>query len=103
MIIKNSIVTGGDISGWFNHHWTKIDSWAIGTYFIEVIKNHAINPQIGNMYRTHYAKIRKMLYYLCAINPNERWDCMQALYFLHPNSVVIKRYRQTWLDKYSSL
>jgi hypothetical protein len=100
MIVKNSFIAGGDIIGWFNHYWTKIDSWAIGTYFVDTIKNHAMNPRIGDAYRKHYIKIRKMLYCLCAIDPKERWDCMQALFFLNPNSVVIKRYGQNWLDKH---
>jgi len=99
-LIFNPFIAKGDIIGWFNHYWTKIDSWAIGTYFIDMFKKHSILPQIGRAYQIHHAKLKKLLQNLCAINPNERWDCVQALYYMNPNSIVIKRWGNKWLDKY---
>lgn len=86
-----------DIMEWFNRHWSKIDSWAIGMYIVYMIRRHSI--MLGGVFKTN-PKLKKTLSKLCAINPNERWDCMQALHFLHPNSIIIKRYGQNWLDKH---
>ena len=99
-LILNSFIAKGDIIDWFNHYWTKIDSWAIGTYFVDMFKKHSMLPQIGGAYQIHQVKLKKLLQNLCAINPNERWDCVQALYYMNPNSIVIKRWGHKWLDKY---
>lgn len=99
-LILNPYIAKGDIDKWFNQYWTKIDSWAIGTYFIVMLKKYGILPQIGGAYQIHHSKLKKLLQNLCAINPNERWDCVQALYYMNPNSIVIKRFGYKWLDKY---
>jgi len=100
IILNNSFIAKGDIIGWFNHYWTKIDSWAIGTYFVNMFKKYSMLPQIGEAYHKNQTKVKKLLQGLCAINPNERWDCVQALYYMNPNSIVIKRWGHKWLDKY---
>ena len=99
-LILNPYIAKGDIIGWFNHYWTKIDSWAFGTYFVDIFKKYAMLPQIGGAYQIHHVKLKKLLQYLCAVNPNERWDCVQALYFMNPNSIIIKQWGYKWLDKY---
>jgi hypothetical protein len=99
MCNKNSYVSRGDILGWFYKYWTKIDSWAIGTYFIDMLKVHSITPQIYSQYKAKQAVFKKMLVKLCEINPDQRWDCMQALYYLHPHSIVIRKYGASWLNK----
>ena len=100
LILNNSFIAKGDIIGWFNHYWTKIDSWAFGTYFIDMFKKHGMLPQIGGAYQTHRIKLKKLMEKLCAVNPDERWDCVQALYYMNPNSVVIKRWGNKWLEKH---
>ena len=100
LILNNSFIAKGDIIGWFNHYWTKIDSWAFGTYFIDMFKKHGMLPQIGGAYQTHRIKLKKLMEKLCAVNPDERWDCVQALYYMNPNSVIIKRWGNKWLEKY---
>ena len=96
---KNSIISQGDIAEWFYRYWTKIDSWAFGTYFVGMLTVHSITPQIANAFRK-YPKIKRVLRGLCEIDPEKRWDCMQALYYLNPDSVIIKRYGQKWLNHY---
>ena len=95
---KNAMIRKGDILGWFNKHWTTIDSWAVGTYFITMLKSHSMTPHLYHSFRSHYHTFKKVLSSLCAIDPEERWDCMQALYFLNPNSTIIKKYGKKWLD-----
>jgi serine/threonine protein kinase len=99
-LILNPYIAKGDIIGWFNHYWTKIDSWAIGAYFVDMFKKHSMLPQIGGAYHKNQTKLKKILQGLCDINPNQRWDCVQALYYMNPNSIVIKRFGYKWLDKY---
>ena len=100
MIATNSFVKNGDITGWFRSYWTKIDSWAIGTYIIDMIKNHATTPQIGHEYDRDKGKIRKVLQMLCAIDPETRWDCMQALEYMDSNSPIIKEHMKKWSSIY---
>ena len=100
LILNNSFIAKGDIIGWFNHYWPKIDSWAFGTYFIDMFKKYGMLPQIGGAYQTHRIKLKKLMEKLCAVNPDERWDCVQALYYMNPNSVVIKRWGNKWLEKH---
>ena len=95
---KNSFINRGDILGWFYKYWTKIDSWAFGTYFIDMITIHSMTPQISKTFTKHYTKLRKLLYSLCEVDPEKRWDCIQALYYLKPDSPIIKKYGQKWLD-----
>ena len=100
LILNNSFIAKGDMIGWFKHYWTKIDSWAIGAYFVDMFKKYGMIPQIGGAYQTHRAKLKKLMEKLCAVNPDERWDCVQALFYMNPNSVVIKRWGNKWLEKH---
>lgn len=100
LILNNSFIAKGDIIGWFKHYWTKIDSWAIGTYFVDMFKKYGMIPLIGGAYQIHRIKLKKLMEKLCAVNPDERWDCVQALYYMNPNSVVIKRWGNKWLEKH---
>ena len=92
-------ITSGNVLSWINTYWRTIDSWAIGTYFIDMLKVHSITPQIYNQYKAKHAVFKKLLVKLCEVNPDQRWDCMQALYYLHPNSIVIRKYGASWLNK----
>ena len=78
----------GDVITWFNTYWKTIDSWAIGMYFIKLLHTHQTTPHIINQYLKS-DEIRKMVRGLCIIDPKKRWTCMQALYYLHPNSPMI--------------
>jgi serine/threonine protein kinase len=94
---KNSFISRGDILGWFYKYWTKIDSWAFGTYFVDMLTIHSITPQIGNALRK-YPKIKRVLRGLCEVDPEKRWDSIQALYYLNPDSLIIKKYGRQWLE-----
>jgi serine/threonine protein kinase len=100
MIATNSFIKNGDITGWFRTYWTKIDSWAIGTYIIDMIKNHATTPQIGHVYDADKGKIKKVLQMLCMIDPETRWDCMQALEYMDPKSPIVTEHMKKWSSIY---
>jgi serine/threonine protein kinase len=102
MIQNNSFIGNGDITGWFHKYWSKIDSWAIGTYLVDMIKNHAVSPQIGKAYTADSGKLKHIIKSLCAIDPDTRWDCMQALEHIHPNSHIIKKYMGAWSSSYKT-
>lgn len=102
MIQTNSFIGNGDITGWFHKYWSKIDSWAIGTYLVDMIKNHAVSSQIGKAYTADSGKLKHIIKSLCAINPDTRWDCMQALEYIHPNSHIIKKYMGAWSSSYKT-
>ena len=96
MIRTNTYIKRGDIVGWFQRYWKVIDSWAIGTYFIEFLRKHMMTPHIHDQYKKNFSKIKHVLQKLCAIHPDARWNCMEALAYLHPNSIIIKKYGQQW-------
>ena len=47
----------------------------------------------------HRPKLIPLLHRMCAINPNQRVDCMQALYYLQPDHFIIRKYGKGWLEK----
>lgn len=94
---ENAFIVRGDMTEWFNTYWMKYDSWSIGIYLINMIKRLHMMPFIGHAYQRHRAKLTTLLSHLCAIDPTKRWDCVQALYYMNPNSIIIKRYAQNWL------
>jgi len=99
LIRSNSYIKRGDILGWLHQNWTKLDSWAIGTCFIEFFIMHVMTPHIKVQIKNNYEKFTKVIRKLCTIDPNARWDCMQALEYLHPTSIIIKKYGQKWFSR----
>ena len=77
-------------SEWFLNHWNKIDSWSIGVILVQIII--IINKDISQT-------MKNMLKKMCAVNPNERIDCVQALRYLDPNNFIIKKYGTKWFQK----
>jgi hypothetical protein len=65
-----------------------------------MIKNHATTPQIGHAYDTDKGKIRMVLQKLCMIDPEARWDCMQALEYMDPKSPIIIEHMKKWSSIY---
>jgi hypothetical protein len=61
-----------------------------------------VNPQIGKAYTTDSGKLKHIIKSLCAIDPDMRWDCMQALEYIHPTSHIIKKYMAAWSSSYKA-
>ena len=81
---------------WFEMYWNKHDSWAIGMNILILIEKFSVYPAFSKFKSdTLYPVLRKM----CAVSPYDRFDCVQALYHLHPKSFIIRKYANSWLNK----
>ena len=86
-------------SEWFKNYWRTIDSWAIGVNIIHLISNYSLSPELSKSIIKHKSKLFPMLRKLCAVSPNERIDCVQALYYLDPNNFIIRKYAKDWINR----
>lgn len=100
VMTTNTYVMRGDIMGWFYAYWMKIDSWALGAYFMDMIRRFSIIPVMYEGMQKNKNKITTLLKHMTEFDPEKRWDCIQALKFMNPNSIIIKKYSQEWLKKY---
>lgn len=89
----------GNLMDWYNKHWTKIDSYSIGMYFITLLKTRSLFQPIIKAFRD--PTIRRVITQLCEVNPTKRWDCMRALRELHPTSIIIRTYGKEWFVKHT--
>ncbi len=89
----------GDILGWFNSYWTKIDSWSIGLIMIYFLKQLLLYPQFQLEWKKISKQYLPIIKKLCEINPKKRVDCIQALAKLDPQNYIIRKYCTNWLNK----
>jgi hypothetical protein len=54
------------------------------------------------MIMKHKPQLMPLLRRMCAINPIQRVDCVQALYYLQPDHFIIRKYGKAWLEKRGS-
>jgi len=99
--ISTSIISG-DILKWFNNYWRTIDSWAIGAIIIELMSSFSLMSSFTPMIMKHKPQLMPLLRRMCAINPIQRVDCVQALYYLQPDHFIIRKYGKAWLEKRGS-
>jgi serine/threonine protein kinase len=83
---------------WFTSYWRTIDSWAIGVMMVELIISLSVSPAFMISFKEHKSKIITVLKKLCAFNPMERIDAVQAVNYLEPDSMFIKKYGAAWLQ-----
>ena len=96
---KSKSVHAGDDEAWFKVYWRTIDSWAIGVLLVEFVHNLSMWPEYKDKLDQAFTKLRPVLRRLCAVNPLERMDCVQALYALEPKHFIIRKYASAWLSK----
>jgi serine/threonine protein kinase len=87
----------GDLQFWFKCYWRTYDSWGIGTLIVNLLTKMSIMPTFS--IAPYRDKLFPILRKMCAVNPKNRIDCVQALYQLNPNHFIIQRYGQAWLSK----
>lgn len=92
-------ITSGNSLMWFNTYWRTIDSWSIGCIMVEVLSTLSVWANFTPMIMKHRAKLMPLLRRMCAVNPIQRVDCVQALYYLQPDHFIIRKYGKAWLDK----
>ena len=95
-------ITSGNVLGWFNNYWRTIDSWAIGAVIVDLLSSFSILSEFIPMIMKHKPQLMPLLRRMCAINPIQRIDCVQALYYLQPDHFIIRKYGKAWLEKVGS-
>lgn len=96
---KSKAVRAGDDEAWFKVYWRTVDSWAIGVNLVDFIHKLMLWPEYKGKLDQAFSKLRPVLRRLCAVNPLERMDCVQALYDLDPKHFIIRKYAGAWLAK----
>ena len=96
-IYSASIVEYPSISAWFDKFWPTLDSWAIGANIIQLILHMSKWPAFISKLNENKHILYPVLRGLCAINPKERMNCMQALYKLNPANRIVSQYGKGWL------
>jgi serine/threonine protein kinase len=91
-------VQDGNSVEWFKQYWRTIDSWGIGVNIIDLILKLSLWSEFLPLLNKHKDHLFPVLRALCAINPNERIDCVQALNYIDPNSFIIRKYGAKWLS-----
>lgn len=89
----------GDSAKWFNTYWRTIDSWAVGVNIIDLISKLSLWPEFSTTLKRISPRLFPVLRRLCAVNPINRIDSVQALNYLNPNSFIIRKYSKSWLNK----
>jgi hypothetical protein len=89
----------GDTLLWFNTYWRTIDSWSIGVIILELLSTFSLWSGFAPTITKHKAQLFPLLRRMCAVNPLQRVDCVQALYYLQPNHFIIRKYAKAWMDK----
>jgi serine/threonine protein kinase len=89
----------GDTLLWFNTYWRTIDSWSIGVIIVELLTTFSLWSGFASTITKNKARLFPLLRRMCAVNPLQRVDCVQALYYLQPNHFIIRKYAKAWMDK----
>lgn len=96
---KSKSIKQGEDAKWFKVYWRFIDSWAIGVNLVEMIHKLSLFPEFAPILKRAEPTLFPILRRLCAVNPLDRIDCVQALYQLNPNHFIIRKYAKSWLQK----
>lgn len=96
---QSKSVKAGDSVKWFQTYWRTIDSWAIGVNIIDLISKLLIWPDFAKTLKKIEPTLFPVLKRMCAVNPLERIDCVQAINYLAPNSFITRKYSKAWLAK----
>lgn len=87
----------GDSVAWFKSYWRTYDSWGIGVNIVILLLKFSIWPKFSmDPYKTKWFPILRRM---CAVNPNDRIDCVQALQLVDPTHFIIQRHAKEWLAK----
>jgi hypothetical protein len=75
----------------FKLYWTKMDSWAIGSICLKVLRMLSIDPRFeqNEEWKKHKPVLQEVLRSLLTVNPYKRFDCLEALSLLDPTNAII--------------
>jgi len=95
-------VQKGDYHTWFRQYWLVYDSWAIGGHLLYIISHYYHDAWfLKNIHGELHTKLIPIVEKMCSVIPQERMDCVQALYALNPNHPISKNkyVKEDWLKK----
>lgn len=95
---KSRSLRTGDLERWFSLYYRVVDSWAIGCILVELIYRISLWPSAAGRIQSHIRELVPVLRKLCAIQPMDRIDCVQALHLLEPNHLILRKYGKKWLE-----
>lgn len=98
----STFIISGDVLGWFREYWSTIDSWAIGAVIVDLLSSFSLMSSFTPMIMKYKPQLIPLLRRMCAINPVQRVDCVQALYYLQPDHFIIRKYGKAWLERVGS-
>jgi hypothetical protein len=82
----------------FQTYWPGLDSFALGAALLHILQTQLTWPSFvqSENWQKNENKINKVLQHMVAIDPSERFDCVEALNLLDPENVVLKN-NASWL------
>lgn len=97
---KSPSAQSGDIVGWFERYWSKLDSWAVGAQITYMLSSMMLwDSFMRGEFSTYSDKLLGVLRGMCAVNPMRRLDCVAALAELDPGNYIIAKWGRAWLAK----
>ena len=96
----STVAQTGDLVGWFEHYWSKVDSWSAGVLITYTLSNLMLwKSFMAGEFSTYSEKLFKVLRGMCDLNPGHRLDVVEALAELDPENYIIKKWGAAWLAK----
>lgn len=90
-----------DFVSFYKTFWTKIDSWAIGSDILSILKRFKLMPKFteGKEWKQKGGLVQNVLRGLMQSSPAKRFDCVYALSIYDPtNALVSSPPGKAWLN-----
>jgi serine/threonine protein kinase len=84
-------VRNGDLELWYRTYWRVNDSWAFATNIIVLINRMMLFKAFEDRWGPEVMRIRGTLTKMMNTNPRERYDAVQALYEMYPQSPFLTK------------
>jgi serine/threonine protein kinase len=83
----------------FQTYWPGLDSFALGAALLHILQTQLTWPSFveSEEWQKNESKIYQVLKRMLSIDPSERFDCVEALYLLDPDNVVLKN-NVSWIE-----
>jgi hypothetical protein len=95
-------VQTGDWLTFYKTYWPTVDSWAIGTDLLSVLRKLLISKQFteSSEWKQKQSVVKEVLRGLVQASPKKRMDCVEALALYDPmNDLVSSASGRAWLEK----
>ena len=95
-------VQTGDWLTFYKTYWPTVDSWAIGTDLLSILRKLLISKQFteSGEWKQKQSVVKEVLRGLVQASPKKRMDCVEALALYDPmNDLVSSASGRAWLEK----